>query len=28
MYESAGFVKLGQRSLGPFIVYDYVLELG
>ena len=28
MYESAGFVKLGQRSLGPFVIYDYVLELG
>ena len=27
MYESAGFVKLGQRSLGPFVIYDYVLEL-
>jgi len=27
MYESAGFAKLGQRSLGPFIIYDYVLEL-
>lgn len=27
MYESAGFVKLGQRSLGPFVIYDYLLEL-
>ncbi len=27
MYEKAGFVKLGQRSLGPFVIYDYVLEL-
>ncbi len=27
MYEDAGFVKLGQRSLGPFVIYDYVLEL-
>jgi len=27
MYESAGFVKLGERSLGPFVVYDYALDL-
>ena len=27
MYENAGFAKLGQRSLGPFTIYDYVLEL-
>ena len=27
MYESAGFAKLGQRSLGPFTIYDYALEL-
>jgi GNAT superfamily N-acetyltransferase len=27
MYESAGFVRLGQRSLGPFVIYDYALEL-
>jgi len=27
MYENAGFAKLGQRSLGPFVIYDYVLEL-
>jgi len=27
MYESAGFVKLDERSLGPFVVYDYALDL-
>jgi len=27
MYENAGFAKLGQRSLGPFVVYDYALKL-
>ena len=27
MYESTGFAKLGQRSLGPFTIYDYALEL-
>ena len=27
MYENAGFAKLGQRSLGPFTIYDYALEL-
>ena len=27
LYEKAGFVRLGQRSLGPFVIYDYVLEL-
>lgn len=27
LYEEAGFVKLGQRSLGPFVIYDYLLEL-
>jgi GNAT superfamily N-acetyltransferase len=27
MYENAGFTKLGQRSLGPFTIYDYALEL-
>jgi len=27
MYESAGFAKLGQRSLGPFVIYDYALDL-
>ncbi|HUF52403.1 MAG TPA: GNAT family N-acetyltransferase [Dehalococcoidia bacterium] len=28
LYESAGFGFVGQRSLGPFRVYDYVLDLG
>ncbi len=27
MYEDAGFVKLDQRSLGPFIIFDYALKL-
>lgn len=27
MYERAGFTKVGERSLGPFLVYDYVLGL-
>jgi GNAT superfamily N-acetyltransferase len=27
LYESAGFRYEGERSLGPFTVYDYVLEL-
>jgi ribosomal protein S18 acetylase RimI-like enzyme len=27
MYERAGFNKTGERSLGSFVVYDYVLEL-
>ncbi len=27
LYEEAGFVKLGQRSLGPFVIYDYLLKL-
>jgi GNAT superfamily N-acetyltransferase len=27
LYEKAGFVKTGERMLGPFTVYDYVLEL-
>ena len=28
LYESAGFVRTGERSLGPFRVVDYVKELG
>jgi GNAT superfamily N-acetyltransferase len=27
MYEQRGFVRTGQRKLGPFTVYDYVLAL-
>jgi ribosomal protein S18 acetylase RimI-like enzyme len=27
LYESAGFRFVGERSLGPFRVYDYVLDL-
>jgi GNAT superfamily N-acetyltransferase len=27
MYEKAGFTRTGERSLGPFLVYDYVLSL-
>jgi len=27
MYEASGFVKVGERSLGPFVIYDYVLDL-
>lgn len=27
LYENAGFLKLGQRSLGPFVIYDYAIEL-
>ncbi|MEX1195419.1 MAG: GNAT family N-acetyltransferase [Dehalococcoidia bacterium] len=27
MYEKAGFARTGQRMLGPFTVFDYVLEL-
>lgn len=28
MYEAAGFRFTGERSLGPFTIYDYVLNLG
>jgi GNAT superfamily N-acetyltransferase len=28
LYERAGFVRVGERSLGPFLVFDYVKELG
>lgn len=27
LYERAGFVRKGERSLGPFIVYDYAKDL-
>jgi GNAT superfamily N-acetyltransferase len=27
LYEGAGFVRTGERSLGPYTVYDYVKEL-
>lgn len=27
LYERAGFVRTGERSLGPFRVFDYVKEL-
>jgi GNAT superfamily N-acetyltransferase len=27
MYERAGFTKTGERTLGPFLVHDYALEL-
>jgi GNAT superfamily N-acetyltransferase len=27
LYESAGFVRTGERSLGPFRVFDYLKEL-
>jgi GNAT superfamily N-acetyltransferase len=27
MYEGAGFQYVGERSLGPFTIYDYVLDL-
>jgi len=27
LYERAGFVRVGERSLGPFLVFDYVKEL-
>ena len=28
LYERAGCVRVGERSLGPFRVFDYVKELG
>jgi RimJ/RimL family protein N-acetyltransferase len=28
LYEKNGFVRTGERSLGPFRVFDYVKELG
>jgi GNAT superfamily N-acetyltransferase len=27
LYESAGFARTGERSLGPFRVFDFVKEL-
>lgn len=27
MYASAGFTKVGERKLGPYTLYDYVLDL-
>jgi ribosomal protein S18 acetylase RimI-like enzyme len=27
LYENAGFTRTGERSMGPFVVYDYVKEL-